>query len=40
VESADNSAALGLEREMGFATRLSPGDTGLRIAERDLSPSG
>lgn len=37
VESADNAPALRLEEEMGFSARVSPGDTGLRIVERDLT---
>lgn len=36
VESADNGPALRLEAEMGFSSRVSPDDTGLRIVERLL----
>lgn len=37
VESADNASALELESQMGFTSRPSAGDLGLRIVERRMA---
>ncbi|EJL33008.1 acyl-CoA synthetase (NDP forming) [Caulobacter sp. AP07] len=39
IESADNVAALQLERDMGFTARICPDDTGLRIVEHQIDVS-
>jgi acetyltransferase len=36
VESAENDAAIGLEREMGFTSTACPGDATLRIVKMEL----
>jgi acetyltransferase len=36
VESAENDAAIGLEREMGFTSTACPGDATLRIVRMEL----
>uniref|UniRef100_B0SVW7 CoA-binding domain protein n=1 Tax=Caulobacter sp. (strain K31) TaxID=366602 RepID=B0SVW7_CAUSK len=36
IESADNVAALQLERDMGFTARICPDDTSLRIVEHQI----
>jgi acetyltransferase len=38
IETSDDARALQLEREMGFKTRLCPGDSTLMIAEKQLQP--